>query len=475
MVLAAAPPRSDLAEHAFDRASGAPLVQGNAVRVLLDAEENYPAWLEAIRSAQRSVFFENYIIAEDEVGVAFAEALAERARAGVNVRVIRDWLGSHAAASRRFWRSLQKAGVQTRVFNAPSLASPFDWITRDHRKMISVDGRLGFVTGLCVAKRWLGDPKRKVTPWRDTGVELRGPSVVWVERAFKEVWDVTGEPLPAEALTDPDAVERAGEVAVRVVAGSPTSTGLFRLDQMIAAAAKRTLWLTDAYFVGFVPYVQALRMAAKDGVDVRLLVPSTTDIPIVSRLSRAGYRPLLESGVRIFEWNGSMIHAKTAVADGRWGRVGSSNLNFASFFGNYELDVAIEDPVIAGRLEEIYLRDLSNSTEITLYRRRRVVPVTRRKVAQPRGSRRPRVGAARFAIAVGAVVTPGTRPIGAVDSSIGLMLATILVALAALGLLWPKALAYPLAGLCVWLAVVLLLKARRGRRPADPEGPNPDV
>ena len=112
---------------------------------------------------------------------------------------------------------------------------------------------------------------------------------------------------------------------------------------MIAAMARRTLWLTDAYFVGIAPYVQALRAAALDGVDVRLLVPGASDIPVISPLSRSGYRPLLEAGIRVFEWNGPMLHAKTAVADCRWARVGSSNLNIASWISNYELDMAIED------------------------------------------------------------------------------------------------------------------------------------
>ncbi|MFP2927040.1 phospholipase D-like domain-containing protein [Pyxidicoccus sp. 3LG] len=454
-------PISELVERAFDRISGAPLVSGNSVRVLLDAEENYPAWLDAIRSAERSILFENYIIEEDEVGLAFAEALARRARAGVKVRLIRDWMGSRAGASRRFWRTLEEAGVELRVFNPPSLASPLGWVSRDHRKMIAVDGHRGFVTGLCVSQRWRGDPARQVTPWRDTGVELRGPAVAWIERAFKEVWDVTGEPLPPEALSNPDAIALAGDVSVRVIAGRPSSTDLFRLDQMIAAAAQRTLWLTDAYFVGFIPYVQALRGAARDGVDVRLLVPSTTDIPVISPLSRAGYRPLLEAGVRVFEWNGSMIHAKTAVADGRWARVGSSNLNIASFIGNYELDVAIEDASVARTMEEVYLRDLSNSTEITLGTRRRVRPIAPRGPAAPRGSGRPRVGAVRFANAVGAAAASGTRALGAVEGGIEVTLAGGLLAVATVGFLWPAVLAYPLAVLGVWLSITLLLRARR--------------
>jgi cardiolipin synthase len=167
--------------------------------------------------------------------------------------------------------------------------------------------------------------------------------VSYVERAFAEVWAAAGGSIPAEELSDPTTLPRAGDVPLRVVADVPSKARLLRLDQLIASAARRTLWLTDAYFVGFAPYVQALCSAAQDAVDVRLLVPSTSDIMLIAAFSRAGYRPLLEAGVRIFEWNGSMLHAKTAVADGRWARVGSSNLNPASFVSNYEIDVAMED------------------------------------------------------------------------------------------------------------------------------------
>lgn len=478
----ATPARVDLAQRAFDRTSGAPLVTGNAVRVLFDAAENYPAWLEAIRAAKHTIFFENYIIEEDEVGREFAAALSEKARAGVKVFLLRDWLGSRSEASRGFWWRLADAGVELRVFNPPTLASPFGWVSRDHRKMITVDGRIGFVTGLCVSSRWLGDPARNIAPWRDTGLEIIGPAVADIEQAFKEVWDVTGDALPEDALSPRDEMAPAGEVAVRVVASAPTSTDLFRLDQMIAAAAQRTLWLTDAYFVGIAPYVQALRRAARDGVDVRLLVPSTTDIPVISPLSRAGYRPLLEAGVRVFEWNGSMIHAKSAVADGKWARVGSSNLNLASFIGNYELDVAIEDEGIARTLEEAYLQDLSQSTEITLSGRR-LKPLVPRGRKVRGGSGRKRVSAVRFANALGTAAVSSTRALGAIETGIELALAAALLGISAVGILWPRVLAYPIAALGLWFSLTLLVRARRNAKqrelersrqsgaPRDPPGP----
>jgi len=250
--------------------------------------------------------------------------------------------------------------------------------------MLAVDGRVGFVTGLCVGRSWVGDPARGIEPWRDTGISLRGPAIAELELAFSRMWEVTGGPLPGSEVPARDATSPEGDVSVRVIASMPGTAELYRLDQLIAAASRRTLWLTDAYFVGTTAYVQALRAAARDGVDVRLLVPGATDIWVLRGLSRVGYRPLLEGGVRVYEWNGSMLHAKTAVADGRWARIGSTNLNLQSWMGNWELDVAIEDEGFAGQMQAMYLDDLGNATELILTRRARL--------ARPPEAPRPGVG-----------------------------------------------------------------------------------
>jgi len=304
----------------------------------------------------------------------------------VRVRLVRDWLGTWRGSSRSFWRRLTGAGVDVRTFNPPRLDSPFGWFSRDHRKMIAIDGQVAYVTGLCISKKWHGDPDRGIEPWRDTGVEIRGPAVIEIEEAFAQIWETMGDPLPVDDLSHSDPIAPAGDVSLRIIAGVPNTAGLFRMDQLIAASARRSLWLTDAYFVGVTPYVQALRAAARDGVDVRLLVPNATDLPFLQPLSRAGYRPLLEAGVRIFEWNGSMLHAKTAVADSRWSRIGSSNLNLASFLHNYELDVAVDDEGTAHAMEEMYLDDLTRSTEIVLAHNR----VRRASIAGPAPPRRAR-------------------------------------------------------------------------------------
>src|SRR3989449_10189099 len=231
--------------------------------------------------------------------------------------------------------------------------------------MLSVDGAIGFVTGLCVGRAWVGDPARGVPPWRDTGVEVHGPAVRLIDEAFRAMWALLGEPVPVDdAMREPDVLE--GDTALRIVATVPSTAGLFRVDQLVAALARERLWLTDAYYAGTTSYVQALRAAGGDGVDVRLLVPNGTDIPLLRPLSQAGYRALLEAGVRVFEWNGTMLHAKTAVADGRWARVGSTNLNPASWLSNCELDVLVDDEPFARQMEAMYVDDLANATEIIL-------------------------------------------------------------------------------------------------------------
>jgi cardiolipin synthase len=237
--------RRILAEQAFARAAGAPLVPGNAVRLLRDAAENYPAWLGAIGSAERTIHFESYILHEDAAGRQFAELLAAKARAGVRVRLMYDWLGALGHASRGFWRSLRQAGVEVRCFNPPRFDSPFGWLSRDHRKVITADGQVAFVTGLCVGQRWLGDPAQGVDPWRDTGIEIRGPAVADVGHAFAQTWALAGGPIPGGELPDRASLPVAGDVSLRVIATIPTTASLYRLDQLIAATAQRTLWTSD--------------------------------------------------------------------------------------------------------------------------------------------------------------------------------------------------------------------------------------
>ena len=467
------------ADQAFSRAAGAPLIAGNSVRLLRDAEENYPAWKEAIRNARRAVHFESYIIHDDDVGREFADLLASKAREGVHVRVLYDWMGAIARSGWSFWRRLRRAGVEVRCFNPPRFDSAFGWLSRDHRKTIIVDNEVAFVTGLCVGRAWVGNPERRVAPWRDTGVSIEGPAVAEVERAFASTWAACGVPLSESDLGNGGLAPAAtGNVALRIIATQPGVASIYRLDQLIAAVARESIWLTDAYFVGTSSYVQALCAAAADGVDVRLMLPRAADVPFVRAISRAGYRTLIEAGVRVFEWNGPMLHAKTAVADGRWARVGSTNLNIASWVSNWELDVIVEDEGFAAEMQAMYLDDLSRATEIVLSGRRSPRPILPRRMrSRPRGATRGSAnwaakGVLRFGKAVGAAVT-SSRVLGPAEASLMLSGGLTLLGLVAVAILLPRVVAGVLAVVGAWVALTLLVQSWRLRFPRKKSAEEP--
>ncbi len=463
-------------DHAFARAAGADPSDANAVRLLLDAAENYPAWLDAIGKAERYILFESYLILDDPLGRLFANALMAKAKSGVRVCAIFDWMGS--LGGRALWGPLRVAGVEFHVFNPPRFDSPLAWLSRDHRKSIVVDGDVGFVSGLCIDSAWEGNPAKRLEPWRDTGVQIRGPAVADLQRAFAQVWAVcAGTPLGALPAGTGDRAPE-GDVRVHVVAGVPGAAGIYRHDLLLASVARKSLWLTDAYFVGTSAYTEALRAAAGDGVDVRLLVPGASDIPALSPLSRAGYRPLLDAGVRVFEWNGTMLHAKTAVADGVWARVGSTNLNLASWMGNYELDVAIEDVDFAQAMAVQYEKDIGHATEILLTTRNRVRRTEpRAEVARDAGEQvakrapsgsagRAAAGAVSVGSALGAALT-NRRTLGPAEAGLLATMALIVLGITVVAALWPRAIAWPMAFIGAWLAIAWMLKSvslwRRGR------------
>lgn len=474
----------EVADRALARAAAAPLVAGNHVYLLKDAAQNYPAWLAAIKSAQHYVHFESYFIREDETGWEFANALIAKAREGVRVRVAYDWLGGFAKASRQFWNRLRSEGIDVRCYNPARFDSPLGWLSRDHRKVLTVDGRVAFISGLCVGKMWVGDARRSIEPWRDTGIEVRGPAVAEVDRAFAEIWATMGKPIPESESISTEFADTPGPTAVRIIASQPATAGMIRVDQLIAALARKRLWLADAYFAGTTSYVQALRAAARDGVDVRLLVPNATDIPMLRPLSRVGYRPLLKAGVRIFEWNGTMMHAKTAVADDHWSRVGSTNLNVASWFGNCELDALVEDDSFARQMQEMYLQDLSNATEVVLNTRRKVSSAGephRRHLSVVGGggsAGRAAAGALRVGNAIGAAFT-NRRVLEPIEARIMLGTGACLLAIAILMALLPRAFCYPLAAVLTWMAVTLVFRAyklrNQGRQDVGIEAGRPET
>ena len=348
---------------------------GNQVHLLIDGPDAYEAMLEVIGEAKTWIHFENYIIRSDAAGWRFAERLAARAREGIHVRVLYDWLGS-VGTSRRFWQYLRGAGVEVQSFHPPQLVDVVSNVSRNHRKLVVADGSRAVLGGLCIGCEWTGEAHPGGQPWRDTAVDIRGPAAAVLDQTFVNLWELTGAEVPADQVAG--GVTPVGDADVRVISGEPGRERAYRVIELLTAGSVERLWITDAYLVAPPRLFQALRDSARDGVDVRLLVPGSSDVPLIRNLSRIGYRDLLRAGVRIYEWDGPMLHAKTIMCDNRWVRVGSSNLNPSSLLGNYELDVLVEDPGLAEAMEGQFRRDMARSRE-----------VASRPVRGPGGSARP--------------------------------------------------------------------------------------
>jgi cardiolipin synthase len=451
-------------EQSFDRVTGSKLIAGNDARLLKDAAENYPAWLGAIENAEDRIFFESYIIHEDKQGALFADALIKKAKEGVDVKLIYDWMGGFGKTSLRYWRNLKKNGVDVRCYNPPKFTDPLAVFSRDHRKSLIVDGKVAFISGLCVGQDWVGKPEKEIPAWRDTGVEIRGSAVAEVEFAFSQIWAEMGPPINPEKLSRREDFENTGDIALRVVDGIPSSSYIYRIDQILAAGVRESMWLTDAYFIGVPSYLQSIKDAAQDGVDVRILVPQSTDIALIRDTTRSTYRPLLEAGVRVFEWNGSMVHAKTAVFDGTFSRIGSTNLNVASWFGNYELDVIIEDKDFGRQMQEMFLEDLTNSTEIVLSEKRIVSAGKKIKSrGRKRGAgsvRKVTAGAINTATSISSAIVKQV-PLGAAESRLLTIVGVALLGLALVFIFFPRIASIPVIAILLLLAFPTLLKAAR--------------
>ena len=265
-------------DRALARASDAPLREGNRLELLRNGPDTYEHWLTAISGAERWVHLDNYIFSDDEVGERFARALSQKAGEGVSVRVLYDWFGC-LDVDRSFWRRMRETGVDVRAVNPPTLGGPLGAIRRDHRKLLAVDGEYASTGGVCISDGWLVTSPETGLPYRDTAVGIRGPAVAEVERAFAGLWSVAGEPLPEDELPDPEGILQAGEEAARVVAQEPRRMRTLRMLQLLTAGVERQLWITDAYFLSMAILSQSLMSVARDGVDVRVLVPRPTTCP----------------------------------------------------------------------------------------------------------------------------------------------------------------------------------------------------
>lgn len=363
---------------------GTQLIKNNKITYLRDSTENFPAWLEGIQSAKKFICIEMYIWNSAGIGKIIRDLLIEKLQSGVNVYVTYDWFGSLYAHVRQFFQPLINNGAQVYAFNKLNVVSGLGIMSRNHRKSIIIDGRCAYISGLCFSSAWQGDSRAGILPWRDSGLTLEGPIVLEVLKAFQETWSnfpnaiFNEDPLPLEDFSKSEQLSSA-----RVVATSRFKANMIRLDLLAITFAKSSIWITDAYFMPTKMYLQVLINAAKDGVDVRVLVPRYSDMKWISLISRTQYRSLLEAGVRIFEWNNSMIHAKTLVLDGMWARIGSTNLNISSWFANSELDVVLEGKEAVAPLALAYVDDLQHSTEVILSQEKQAQLVNERTKLTP--------------------------------------------------------------------------------------------
>jgi len=354
----------------FHRALGALLgpsiVEGNKVDVLLNGDAIFASMLKAIGQAQRSITFETYIYWSETIGREFADALVARARAGVRVHVLLDWVGS-AKMEQRYLDEMKQAGVEVERYHKPNWSGLFRMNNRTHRKVLVVDGQIGFTGGVGIADQWRGDAQDS-DHWRDTHFRVEGPVVAQMQSVFMDNWiKATGRVLHGELYFP--ALTSRGEQSAQMFSSSPTggSESMHLMYLMALTAATRSIHLSNAYFVPDELAVKALVAAAQRGVKVQIITPGgDIDSEVVRRASRARWGPLLEAGVLIAEYQPTMFHCKVLVVDELLVSVGSTNFDNRSFRLNDEANLNVLGAPFARQQVEIFQRDLQRSRPITL-------------------------------------------------------------------------------------------------------------
>jgi cardiolipin synthase len=345
---------------------GPSLVEGNKARALVNGREIFPEMLKAIRAAQKTITFEMYIFSEGEVGEAFTQAFEERARAGVKIHFLYDAIGSEKI-DKRFLERLEAAGVEIAAYN------PVRWYTlaqmnnRTHRKLMVVDGRIGFTGGAGVQDQWAGDAE-DAEHWRDSHFRVEGPAAAQMQAAFMENWiETTGAVLHGEGYFP--RLEPAGDQLAQVVVSSPGGGGesMQLLYLLSIAAAQKSILLANAYFVPDNVELKTLAAAARRGVTVQIIVPGPIiDNKFVRRASRASWGDLLRAGVEIHEYEPTMFHVKSMVVDDLFVTVGSTNFDARSFSTNDEANLNVLDAQFAAAQRRIFEADLKRSRRVTL-------------------------------------------------------------------------------------------------------------
>jgi len=342
-----------------------PVVGGNRVTLLLNGDEIFPAKLAAVRAARTSINYAEYFWGEGAAGQELADALAERCRAGVAVKVLLDGVGTLAMPEAHV-ATLTRAGCRVQTFRGLAGWRARRHNYRNHRRTLVVDGRLGISGGSGVSDKWAGDGRQE-GHWRDTDVRLEGPAVEWLQAAFAENWREETHELLGGAAYFPGPLPAGGDTRVQIVRSSPAggSYAVYTMVLLAMASARRSILVTNPYFVLDDRMTDALLAAARRGVRVVALTPGKIDHNLVRSASRRDFGRLLQGGVQIFEYQASLLHAKTLVVDAAWGTVGSTNLDNRSFALNDEINVAIHDAGFAGRMQEVFERDLQRARRVT--------------------------------------------------------------------------------------------------------------
>jgi cardiolipin synthase A/B len=356
--------------------SGHPLTAGNKISLLVDGPATYDAMLKAIGEAKDHINFETFIFSDDEVGQEFAELLMRKQAEGVQVNLIYDAVGSMSTPS-AFFQRLRDAGVNVLEFNPINplkVRKRLLATQRDHRKVVVVDGKIAFTGGVNISNVYYGSsfsadggPNNSKEGWRDTHIQIEGPAVAELQRSFLQTWRYQKGPPLAERAYFPH-LEAKGTALVQVIPSYRGETHRLAYIMYVAAIerARYSIDLTTPYFVPDHQMRKAITEAAKRGVDVRIVLPGSSDSNLTLYAGRSFYSDLLESGVRLYELRNRMLHAKTAVVDGVWATVGSANMDLWSFLRNNEINVIVVGKDFADKMEDLFEQDVSASQEVTI-------------------------------------------------------------------------------------------------------------
>ena len=344
--------------------SGA-VLGGNKIDVLLNGDEIFPAKLEAIRSARKTITYAQYVFEEGAPAADTAQALAERCREGVKVHVLIDAVGSLQMPS-QYRDTLTEAGCEV-AFYRPITPWTFDRANyRNHRRILVVDGRVGITGGSGTSGKWSGNGKQE-GQWRDTDMRVEGPVAGQLQGAFAENWlEATGVALGGPDYF-PRPIEAKGDVESHIVRSSPVggSVEMYTMFLLAMAAARRTIYITNPYFVPDDKMIETLIQARQRDVRVVLLLPGAIDHNLVREASRSQFGRLFKAGIKVYEYRAALLHSKTMVIDSVWATVGSTNLDRRSFELNEELNLVVYGADIARRLERVFVDDLEQSREVT--------------------------------------------------------------------------------------------------------------